>query len=99
MYLHNLTIAEPTTVYINSEQKATGARPGSVRQEGIEAAFKRPVRMSNNRASYEDREICLLNGKNTGQFGVINRKYPKHGSVHITSLARTLIDIVVRPGI
>ena len=97
MYLHGLTTNEPATVYLNAEQKAKGAKPGCLQQGGVDAAFRMSVRMSNNRAAFGEREICLLNGKNTGQFSVVSRKHPQYGPIRNTTVARTLVDIVVRP--
>lgn len=97
MYLNGLIACEPNTVYFNSEQKSKGAKQGSLQQASIDHAFRVSPRISNNRNTYGDREICFVNGKNTGQYGVTSRKYPEHGLIRITNVARTLVDIVVRP--
>lgn len=97
MYLHGLATHEPSVIYINSEQQAKGARQGALQQASIDAAFKKPVRISNNLAAYQDKTISILNGKNTGQLGVISRKHPDAGVIRVTNPARTLIDIAVRP--
>lgn len=97
LYLHKLTKQEPDTTYFNIEQPSTGASKGRLYQKSIDAAFQWPSRVSNNRAEFNSKTICLLSGKNTANAGVIERKWPKHGMLRVTNIERTLIDCTVRP--
>ncbi|MCR4411894.1 MAG: hypothetical protein NUV77_05640 [Thermoguttaceae bacterium] len=96
MHLHGLTDQIPKTVYFNCEQAISGGG-GALTQEGIDRAFKAKCRVSKNVASYRDQTICLLNGRNTGGLGVIAVDVGDGTQVRVTSIERTLIDIVVRP--
>jgi hypothetical protein len=96
-FLHGLIMDEPTPIYINIEQRANEARQGSLQQPNIDKAFKRPARISHSTATFGDRAICQLHGKSTGQLGVIGRNHPIYGQMRLTNVARTLIDMVVRP--
>jgi len=46
---------------------------------------------------YERQRIYLLNGKHTGNLGVIDSVGPNGQNIRVTDVERTLIDIVVRP--
>jgi predicted transcriptional regulator of viral defense system len=48
-------------------------------------------------APFGELRICLLNGRNTGQLGVIEIDEPKVGRLRVTGIERTLIDAAVRP--
>ena len=97
VYLHELTEQVPNVIYLNTEQSRKPQSPSSLTQKGIDAAFKRRVRISNNIASYQDKKICRLNGMNTGKMGVISLNDPAGGEIPVTDIERTLIDITVRP--
>jgi predicted transcriptional regulator of viral defense system len=57
--------------------------------------------MTNNVIQSGDVNICLINGKNTGQLGVVTQSMqydsPNPVQVRVTNIERTLIDITVRP--
>jgi hypothetical protein len=95
-YLHKLTESVTKTIYLNFEQSK---RPPTsiLSQEAIDLAFSNSVRVSNNRAQYEDKTICLLNGMHTGHLGVVELIGEKGEKIYLTSIERTLIDIAVRP--
>jgi hypothetical protein len=97
MALHELTDQIPKTVYVNSEQCRKVARESSLQQGRIAAAFARAPRVSNNSCLYEGQRIYLLNGKHTGNLGVINSVGPDGETLRVTDIERTLIDITVRP--
>jgi hypothetical protein len=97
LYLHKLIDELPQTIYVNFEQIPHYSGDGGLSQESINNAFKAPQRKSNNIASYEGQEICILNGMHTGKLGVIKIKGPLGEDLLVTNLERTLIDIVVRP--
>jgi predicted transcriptional regulator of viral defense system len=97
LQLHGLTDQDPKTIYLNFEQQSSGG-DGELRQQSIDGAFKRNCRVSNNRTEFNDTTICLLNGRNTGCLGVQPLDVTlTEATVRATNVARTLIDIVVRP--
>ncbi len=97
LFLHNLTLQIPKTVYLNYEQpnkKSTGA---GLTQERIDFAFRNMCRVSRTVAEFHGKRICLLNGRFTGQRGVIVQRDDLGRELRITDVERTLIDSVVRP--
>jgi predicted transcriptional regulator of viral defense system len=100
MRLHGLTEQLPQTIYLNHEQPA---RPqnSTLEQGRINAAFSRRPRVSQNIIEYGDLRICLVNGMQTNQLGVVTMEadYGIDGpaEIRVTDLERTLIDISVRP--
>ncbi|WP_031242201.1 type IV toxin-antitoxin system AbiEi family antitoxin domain-containing protein [Advenella kashmirensis] len=101
MRMHGLTEQIPKTIYINHEQHLKSQSSGALEQTNIDTAFSRQPRISNNVIEFEGNRIYLLNGKNTGQLGVINEPMnDEEGQqvlVRVTGVERTLIDITVRP--
>lgn len=97
MFLHELTEQIPKTVFVNCEQPPKHYRDASLMQGRIDAAFKRPPRVSKNIAQYGDQRVCILAGKHTGNLGVVHASGPQGEEIRLTDLERTLIDIVVRP--
>lgn len=97
MYFHNLTKQIPKTIYLNQEQTPKPKPEGGLEQRRIDFAFKMKTRISKRTANYNNYKICLLNGKNTGNTGVIELKAPDESNVKATNIERTLIDIAVRP--
>lgn len=102
VHMHGLTEQVPKTIYLNQEQVLESSLTAELSQKNIDAAFRRPVRMSRNVAEVEDFRLCVISGKNTGKLGVIEEEkldaYGRPmGRVRFTNVERTLIDIVVRP--
>ena len=98
VYLHDLTEQVPNVIYVNSEQPRKYPDPDSLAQQGIDGAFKRPVRVSKNTASFQNWKICLLNGMYTGKLGVVGMMIDSESNeMPVTNIERTLIDITVRP--
>ncbi|MHC4194427.1 MAG: type IV toxin-antitoxin system AbiEi family antitoxin domain-containing protein, partial [Planctomycetota bacterium] len=97
MYLHGLTQQVPKTIYINTEQRQKRFRSASLEQGRIDAAFKRPTRLSKNIVKYKNYKITLLNGMYTGNVGVTQKEIENGETIQITDIERTLIDIAVRP--
>jgi predicted transcriptional regulator of viral defense system len=95
MSLHGITEQISSRIYVNSEQSPK-PRSGHLTQEGIKRAFAGRQRESQFVFKYDDSEILLLWGKNTGQLGVIDMEY-SGAKLRVTGLERTLIDIAVRP--
>lgn len=97
MQVHGLTEQSPKTIYFNVEQKLRGGG-GTYTQTSIDRAFKGKCRVSTNVATHGDFRICLLNGGNTDQLGVVETEAPDASTaIRVTNVERTLIDIVVRP--
>jgi len=97
VYFHDLTEQAPKTIYINVEQERKPRPKNALVQERIDAALKRPTRLSNNVAKYQGWTIRMLNGMHTGNLGVIKMSGPDGEKLQITDVERTLIDITVRP--
>jgi predicted transcriptional regulator of viral defense system len=94
---HGLTLQIPKTIYFNIEQSV---RPGggTLAQDRIDRAFKAKCRTSSNQVRFVDYTICLLNGGNTGQLGVVTAPTPAVAApIRVTNLERTLIDATTRP--
>ena len=96
LYFHSLLDHEPENIYFNNEQSA---RPtfGNLEQVRIDNAFKSPQRITKSKTIYKGKNYWLLNGKQTGNYGVIHLNTPEGFEVPVTDLERTLIDITVRP--
>lgn len=68
-----------------------------MKQSSVDSAFRKPPRVSNNRASFGEWTICQLNGKRADHLGVVETFHPHHGVLRYTSLERTLVEIAARP--
>jgi len=97
IFLHGLTEQIPKKIYVNHEQSAKPARKASLSQEGINAAFSRPARVSHAVFQLGDVQVVSVNGKHTGRLEVGNVRGPGDSQLDITKLERTLIDAAVRP--
>lgn len=97
VFLHGLTDNIPKVIYTNTELFLKSPKSNKdIEQSNIDRAFSRPMRRTNNKSYLEDIEIVILNGKNTDNLEVVEMNILGR-SLPITSLERTLIDIVVRP--
>jgi predicted transcriptional regulator of viral defense system len=94
-FVHGLTDQLPRRVYANVEQASAGGA-GGLSQDAIHAAFRREQRQTSLVFRYGEREILLLNGKNTGRLEVSSMTFDNY-RVNVTKLERTLIDLTVRP--
>ncbi len=99
--LHQLIVGTWNPIYLNVEQIARlKDEPVVLEQARIDAAFKRPPRMSSSMAAVKGKTVCLLNGMQTGMLGVATATFPHvdhQKPLRVTGLERTLIDIIVRP--
>lgn len=91
---HNLTSTDIGEIFINKEQSDKGVTFGELSQASITKAFSNNMRRSNNFAIHNNSKVYLLNGKHTGDLGV---EVDSNTKIRVTSIARTLIDITVRP--
>ncbi|MDR3712334.1 MAG: hypothetical protein P4L51_05925, partial [Puia sp.] len=94
--LHGLTDQLPHTIYVNREQTSEGRSYDSLTQESIDTAFSHKPRTSNAVFTYEQSQIVLMHGKNTGRLEVGTIEFNRE-RLPVTKLERTLIDITVRP--
>jgi len=96
-----LTEQLPKTTYVNFEQFNAGPTNGELTQKGIDMAMRRPVRVSGNIAETKDFRVCIVSGKNTQNYGVIEEPVmgagKSLGKLRYTRMERTLVDIAVRP--
>jgi predicted transcriptional regulator of viral defense system len=94
--LHGLNAQLPKTIYANQEQSAKPVG-GSLTQTKLDRAFAGRQRTSSYVYSLEGWRVVLLSGKQTGNFGVESLTGPVGEDLQVTGIARTLVDIVVRP--
>jgi hypothetical protein len=92
LYLHELTEQIPKVIFLNYEQPAKPKVNSELSQQGINIAFSRPPRITKNFCIVNNYTMHLLNGKKTGNLGVVTRN-----RFSITDLERTIIDITIRP--
>lgn len=99
LFLHQLTLQIPKTIYLNFEHKSA-KNPNLIEktltQEQIDKAFSGSQRKSSLSYLFRDKKIILTNGKDTGKLGVIKQQNDSQ-CYYYTDLERTLIDIAVRP--
>lgn len=95
LFLHGLNDQIPALILVNAEQSPKPSS-GVLTQEGIDRAFAGRQRESNFIFRFDDNQTVLISGKNTGRLEVVQLDY-SGVKLSVTSLERTLIDIVVRP--
>jgi hypothetical protein len=107
LYLYGLTNNVTKTIYTNVEQAKKFYyedddvdEESKMKQKDIDLAFSRPMRHTNQIAHFEldgtKYQVYMLNGKYHNRLGVTKNKFDNL-ELPITSVERTLIDIVVRP--
>jgi predicted transcriptional regulator of viral defense system len=97
VFLHGLTDQIPRAIYVNQEQSPKPKPTMGISQERIRLAYSRPQRTSRYAFRFGDHRIILVNGKSTNRMGVMQTKGPSGELLDVTSIERTLIDIIVRP--
>ncbi|MEX0998705.1 MAG: hypothetical protein WD000_01905 [Thermodesulfobacteriota bacterium] len=98
LYIHGLIDKLPEEMCINKEQsKKKDLNDSTLTQESIRRAYKNKARQSQYIWKWKTHKFIFLNGKNTGDYGVIDLKLDNGEKIRTTDLERTLIDIVVRP--
>ncbi|MEI9478260.1 MAG: hypothetical protein WCO26_17010 [Deltaproteobacteria bacterium] len=98
MYLNNLTEVPSRTIYVNSEQSPKFRGETSLEQRAIDLAFKsKKTRTSKYIFTHKNWKVCFLSGSNTNNLGVVGIEEPNSGTLQVTNIERTLIDITVRP--
>lgn len=96
VFLHGLNDQIPKTIYVNQEQSEKPRGKG-LTQERLTMAFSRRQRTSNYIYAFDSYRAVLLSGKQTGAYGVVMNRGPQRESLPVTGIARTLVDIAVRP--
>lgn len=96
-FLHELTNDVPKTVYVTSPQPSKRAGDIKLTQDQIDRAFAREPRPTNNIAKVGKNRIALLTGMDTGGLGITSLDSDDYGLLRITSIERTMIDLVVKP--
>ena len=94
LHLHGL--ATLGTAFVNHEQSPKNST-SRLTQSGLDRAFRSQQRQSSYVFRYGSRTITFLNGKNTERAGVMEMRGPNNEPLMVTSLERTLIDVIVRP--
>ncbi|MGO8766673.1 MAG: type IV toxin-antitoxin system AbiEi family antitoxin domain-containing protein [Limisphaerales bacterium] len=98
MKFHGLSEQLPKTTYLTVEQVHSSISVGQMTQAAIDRAFQNKPRVSGNIAETKEFRVCIVAGRNTGKFGVVEQAVlPDAGPLRLTNLERTLIDITVRP--
>jgi hypothetical protein len=98
MYLNKLTEMSSKTIYVNSEQSPKSRGETSLEQSKIDLAFKsKKARKSKYIFTHRNWKICCLSGSNTNNLGVVGIEESDGGTLQVTNIERTLIDITVRP--
>lgn len=93
---HGIASTPAPTIYVNKEQSPKKPPKGSLSQSAIDRAFASKQRTSKYVYQIDGQSFTLLNGKNTGQYGVESMNIDDR-SIRVTNLPRTLIDVSVRP--
>jgi len=96
MHFNELLGFIPHEIFFNSEQPARPI-PLSIEQGRIDNAFRGKQRLSQAKTDWNGKVLWFINGKQTGNFGVVEKDIPPELSVRVTNIERTLIDAVVRP--
>ncbi|MFA5972078.1 MAG: hypothetical protein WC780_06985 [Lentimicrobiaceae bacterium] len=98
IYLHQLTLQIPKTIYLNFEHNSTlhSFEQSLLTQKAIDDAFKGSQRKSSSVYSFSGGKVILTNGMYTNKIGVLKKKNNEQ-YFEYTDIERTLIDISVRP--
>jgi predicted transcriptional regulator of viral defense system len=97
LYLNRIVEAPSRTIYVNQEQSAKPMSRMPLTQPAIDRAFRAPQRKSKREFTYREHRMVVLNGKQTGGLGTGELVGDQGERLPATLLARTLVDVVVRP--
>jgi len=97
LYLNRIVEAPSRTIYVNQEQSAKPMSRMPLTQPAIDRAFRVPQRKSKREFTYREHRMVVLNGKQTGGLGTGELVGDQGERLPATLLARTLVDVVVRP--
>lgn len=96
MWVHGLG-GDEHHIFVNIEQSEKTPKRNALSQEAIDRAFHNEQRRSKLVYAYRGAHITVLSGKNSGRLEVVRTRCPSGEDVEVTSLERTLVDIIVRP--
>lgn len=99
MFLLNLTEQIPKTIYVTYDRESPINKRKNIDllQESIDRAFSKEKKKPRVVASFKGYDIVLISGTDAKKTGVTNIKLFNGITIQVTNIARTLIDIVVRP--
>lgn len=99
MFLLNLTEQIPKTIYVTYDRESpiNKRKNLGLSQESIDCAFSKEKKKPRVVASFKGYDIVLISGTDSKKTGVTNIKLFNGITIQVTNIARTLIDIVVRP--
>lgn len=97
VFLQGLTEQIPKIIFVNHEQSPKPQPAGTLSQQALDRAYANKQRRSSYVFSRGEWQFVVINGKNTGKLGVVSMPNALGETLSVTSLERTLIDIVVRP--
>lgn len=99
MFLLNLTEQIPKTIYVTYDRESPINKQKNIDllQESIDRAFSKEKKKPRVVASFKGYDIVLISGTDSKKTGVTNIKLFNGITIQVTNIARTLIDIVVRP--
>lgn len=96
LFLHQLTLQIPKTVYLNYEHHPNESSYNILTQAAIDKVFAGNQRKSSNIFFFNNSSVVVTNGKYTDKLGIIKIKNHEQ-SFEYTDLERTLIDASIRP--
>ena len=97
VFLHGLNSQLPVVIYVNDEQGPKSQSDNTLEQHRLDIAFSNQQRQSRYVFTNGDHRFVVLSGKHTGRLEVQSVVGPNGEVLPVTSIERTLIDIVVRP--
>lgn len=99
MFLLNLTEQIPKTIYVTYDRESPINKQRNINllQESIDNAFSKEKKKPRVVASFKGYDIVLISGTDSKKIGITNIKLFNGITIQVTNIARTLIDIVVRP--
>ncbi len=97
VFLHGLNDQLPKTIYVNKEQSEKPSPTGELSQGAMDRAFASPQRRSRYVFVWGDNRMVVLSGKQTQRLEVGTVTGPNGERLEATTVARTLVDIAVRP--
>lgn len=99
MFLLNLTEQIPKTIYVTYDRESPINKRKNIDllQASIDCAFSKEKKKPRVVASFKGYDIVLISGTDSKKTGVTNIKLFNGITIQVTNIARTLIDIVVRP--
>lgn len=98
MFLHGFTEQVPKTIYVTFERAENlYNREDELTQAGIDAAFQKDARKTNETYTYGEFRIVLINAYRNNHIGIQSIRMEDGTLLSIANKERTLIDSMVRP--